>query len=142
MDYKVFIDTDVIIDFLIDRQSHVKSSSKIFDLCDKGAFKIFVSTLCISNVHYVTRKVLGEKKTRIVIEELLKIIEVLEVKKEDLQNAVKSDFRDFEDAIQHSVAIREKNIKTIITRNTKDYKKSKISVFTPDAFLKLLDYEE
>lgn len=73
---------------------------------------------------------------------MLEIIEILEVKKEDLKSALKCDFRNFEDAIQHSVATREKDIKTIIKRNTKDYKKSNISVFSPDTFLKLLDFEK
>lgn len=139
---KIFLDTDVIIDFLIDRQPHVVSASKIFDLADKKEIQVCTSVLSINNVHYIVRKFLGERKTREVIEEILEIVNVLSVSKEDVKNAIKSRFRDFEDAIQHSVAINDESINTIITRNTKDYKFSKISVFSPEDFVKLMNNEK
>jgi len=138
MGFKVFVDTDVIIDFLIDRQPHAIASSKIFDLCDKNQIKIFASSLCVNNVHYIVRKVIGDRKAREVIDELLDLMVILEVSELDLRNAVKSDFNDFEDAIQHSVALREEEIKAIVTRNTKHYKRSKVAVFTPDAFVAMI----
>ena len=142
MEFKIFVDSDVIIDFLIDRQPHVVSSSKIFDLCDKSLISIFTSSLCINNVHYVVKKIIGNKKAREVISELLDLIDVLDVSVDDLQSALKSDFKDFEDAIQHSVALKEKGLKSIVTRNTKDYKNSKIAIFTPDTFIKMLENEQ
>jgi len=142
MGFKIFVDSDVIIDLLIDRQPHAVSSSKIFDLCDKNLISIFTSSLCINNIHYVVKKVMGDKKAREVISELLDLIDVLDVSVGDLQSALKSDFKDFEDAIQHSVALKEKGVKSIITRNTKDYKNSKIAIFTPDTFMKMMENEQ
>lgn len=142
MGFKIFVDSDVIIDFLIDRQPHVVSSSKIFDLCDKSLISIFTSSLCINNVHYVVKKIIGDRKAREVISELLDLIDVLDVSVDDLQSALKSDFKDFEDAIQHSVALKEKGLKSIVTRNTKDYKNSKIAIFTPDTFIKMIENEQ
>ncbi len=141
MGFRIFVDTDVIIDFLIDRQPHAVSSSKIFELCEIGIFDICTSSLCVNNVHYIIKKVIGDVKAREVISELLDIIEVLGVTKVDILNALKSSFKDFEDAIQHSVAVNENSIKSIITRNTKDYKRSKISVFSPDIFIKMIKHE-
>lgn len=141
MESKIFVDTDVIIDFLIDRHPHVAAASVIFNLADKKKLKLCTSTLCINNVHYIIRKVIGNKKARTILSELLEIVDVLSVSKADIINAIKSDFKDFEDAIQHSVAMSGKRIKTIITRNTKDYKKSKLSVFNPDTFIKMIKNE-
>jgi len=142
LSFSIFIDTDVIIDFLIDRQPHAVSSSKIFELCENEIIEIFTSSLCINNVHYIIRRAIGEKKAREVITELLELIQVLRVNKADILNALKSDFKDFEDAIQHSVAVNEKSIKSIITRNTRDYRKSKMSVFAPDTFIKMVKNEQ
>ncbi|WP_341291186.1 type II toxin-antitoxin system VapC family toxin [Catalinimonas locisalis] len=133
-----FVDTDIIIDLLIDRKPFVTSSSKIFELADQGKIALCTSTLCINNVHYICKKVLGDKQTRQVIEDLMELLQVLDVTENDLRVALKSNFKDFEDAIQHAVATREASIKSIITRNVKDYKKSSISVFDPDDFLKIL----
>lgn len=141
MESKVFVDTDVIIDFLIDRQPYSQSATIIFDLADKKKLSISTSALCFNNIHYIVRKILGEVKTREVISELFEIVDVLSVSKVDLLNAIQSDIKDFKDAIQHSVAISDNSIKTIITRNTKDYKKSKISVFNSDTFIKMIKNE-
>jgi predicted nucleic acid-binding protein len=142
MGYKVFVDTDVIIDFLVDRQPHAVASSKIFDLCDLGIIEINTSTLCINNVHYIISKVVGDVKAREILSELMELIEVLGVGKPDILNALKSKFKDFEDAVQHSVAMCAEDIKSIITRNTKDYRKAEISVFSPDAFIRMIENEQ
>jgi predicted nucleic acid-binding protein len=133
---KVFIDTDVIIDFLIDRQPHANHSSKIFDLADRGKVEIYISALSVNNVHYVTRKILGSKKAKTVISELLKFVKTQGVGENDILEALTDDIKDFEDAIQHSSATRIEGIKAIITRNTKDYKNSRLAVFTPETYLK------
>ena len=138
---KIFLDTDVIIDFLIDRQPHAISASRIFDLADRRKLTICTSVVSINNIHYIVRKVLGEKKSREVIDELLEILEVLSVSNEDVKNAIKSKFKDFEDAVQYSVALKEKSIHAIITRNVKDYKSSDISVFNSDDFIKMIKNE-
>ena len=45
-------------------------------------------------------------------------------------------FFDFEDAIQYEIA-KENQQEIIITRNTKDFRKSDVPVFTPEEYLKL-----
>lgn len=134
---KIFVDTDVIIDLLVDRQPHADAASLIFDLAEKKKLQIHTSSLCLNNVHYIVRKELGDKRTRAIIGELLEIMEVLSVSGTNIQNAVNSEFKDFEDAIQHSVAIENKNISAIVTRNTKDYKKSQIPVFNTETYVKM-----
>jgi predicted nucleic acid-binding protein len=141
MAIKVFVDSDVIIDFLVDREPHAVSSSQLFNLGDSGLIELYTSTLSINNVHYIIRRLLGTNRSKEIILELLDLLEVLEVTKTDITSALKSDISDFEDAIQHSVAIKVDEINSIVTRNIKDYKRSKISVFSPDAFLKLIKKE-
>jgi len=55
-----------------------------------------------------------------------------------INNALESDFNDFEDAIQYFTAI-ENGMDCIITRNVDDYKKSIISVYTPTELLKQIE---
>jgi len=52
-----------------------------------------------------------------------------------IELALSSDFKDFEDCIQYFTATEE-NIKTLLTRNLKDYKTAEISVMTAGQFLK------
>jgi hypothetical protein len=61
--------------------------------------------------------------------------EMIDASKDMVVKSLQSDFYDFEDAIQYHTAISNKNIECIVTRNTKDYKKSKLPVMTPSEVL-------
>lgn len=49
--------------------------------------------------------------------------------------AVRSDFRDFEDAVQHFAALEAGSVDAIITRNTADFKHSLIRVCRASDYL-------
>ncbi len=130
---KIFIDSDI----LIDRQPFSESSTKIISLCSENKIKGFVTPIIIANIFYILRKSLNKNDLKIKLINLLKFIDIVESNKATVLNALYSDFNDFEDALQN-YAVENTEIKIIITRNVKDYKKSKLSVYTPDSFLKTL----
>ena len=57
--------------------------------------------------------------------------------KDVILQALNSDFKDFEDALQNYSAELDKEIDLIITRNIKDFKNSKLAVMTPDNYMKI-----
>ncbi|MFP9100804.1 PIN domain-containing protein [Flavobacterium sp. RHBU_24] len=132
----ILIDSDVIIDFLIDRHPFSEHAISIVALCEKQIIKGYITPLIIANAYYILRK--GNSHTAILdqIKRLLSIIDVAEINKDSILQALNSDFKDFEDALQNFSAERNGNISIIITRNVKDYKKSALAVFTPETFLK------
>ena len=132
---KYFVDTDVLLDLIADRQPFSDAASQLFDLSEQGRFVLCTSTLCLNNLHYVIRKMRGEKIARSAIAELMDMLDVLPVTKNNLSKSIDSPFADFEDAVQHQVAKSDSEVKSILTRNTKDFKKGKIAVFTPADFL-------
>ena len=78
---------------------------------------------------------MSEKSVRDLIPMLLKHIELIPVTEKVVLEAVKSEFKDFEDAVQHASALTESRIKYIITRNLKDFKKSQLQVMSPEEML-------
>jgi hypothetical protein len=68
---------------------------------------------------------------------LLNYIDIINVNKKTVLDSLYSEFTDFEDALQNYAA-ENTEIKIIVTRNLKDYKKSSLSVYTPESFLKTL----
>ncbi len=60
----------------------------------------------------------------------------------EIQSALSSSFKDFEDAIQHFAARAEGSISAIVTRNKADYSASGIPVLSPDEFLAKLDSQD
>ena len=131
----VFIDTDVIVDFLTDRKPFSLESAKIFSLIDQKKIKGCVSSLSFSNLYYVLRKFGTHKKVISSLQDLSELVDILKVDSDIVKSALTSDFKDFEDSIQYFAAQEHKNVDCIITRNIKDYKDSSLPVMTPEMFL-------
>jgi len=139
MEYKLFIDSDVIIDFFTDREPYVNPATEIFELNGQGTVKLYVSAISIINIYYVVRKFLGHRKTLEVVESLTEMTEIIGTTKTEIIQALKNDFSDYEDSVQYSSAKTIKGLDAIITRNIKDYRNSTIAVMTPLNFLKMKD---
>jgi predicted nucleic acid-binding protein len=135
---KILIDTDVILDFFFDRQPFSEDASKILSLCEAGQIKGFITPVMISNIYYLLRKIATHKKVIENLKKLLTIVDVARLSKETVLDALNSDFKDFEDALQNFAAKNEKDITIIVTRNIKDYKTSNLSIMTPEAYLKVV----
>jgi len=132
----LFIDTDVIIDFLIDRKPHSREAAVIFTLIEQKKIKGYASSLTFSNLYYLLRKIESHNKVKSKLESLSHIVRILKVDEQTIKDAISSDFPDFEDSIQYFSALDSKKIDVVITRNTKDYNKSDIPVMTPGDYLK------
>lgn len=135
---KIFIDSDVVIDFFTDRGPFGKPASELFELNEKGIVQLFVSAISINNIYYVIRKFLGHQHAIQVIEDIVEMATVVGTTKDEIIQALRNNFKDFEDSIQYSTAMTIVGIEAIITRNIKDYSNSAIAVFTPENFLKQL----
>jgi predicted nucleic acid-binding protein len=132
----VLIDTDVLLDFFFDRQPFAEYSTEVLNLCAEKKLKGYTTLVIISNVYYLLRKT---TKHTIVIEkikQLLNIIDIIKVDKRVVLNALNSEFKDFEDALQNFSALENGHIKIILTRNIKDFKKSELAVLSPELYLK------
>jgi predicted nucleic acid-binding protein len=133
---ELFIDTDVIIDFLIDRKPFSREAAIIFTLMEQKKIKGHTSSLTFSNLYYVLRK--GESHNKIIskLECLSKMLSILKVEEQTIKKSLASGFPDFEDSIQYFCAKENRKINAIITRNTKDFRNSEIPVMTPGDYLK------
>jgi|Laugresp1bdmlbsn_1035097.scaffolds.fasta_scaffold00393_6 predicted nucleic acid-binding protein len=131
---KLFIDTNVLIDFLDKRKPFFNDIAKISTLVEDNQFKLVASSISFVNAFYVLRK---KNENKLVIESLKRFRVICEVSSIDdlvIDKSLFSDFNDFEDAVQYYSAIHAK-CDILITRNEKDFKNSKIPVMTPNEFL-------
>lgn len=136
---RILIDTDVILDLFFDREPFSENAAKVLSLCEKKAVIGFVTPVIISNVYYLLSQKAKQEKVIEKLKILLTILEVLVIDKNTITVALNSGFNDFEDAMQNYSAELNGEIDMIITRNTKDYKKSKLGIMNPENFLKLVN---
>lgn len=99
----------------------------------KGELSLYISPLTYATAAYILRKHPVEK-LRILLANLCKLSHVTLVDERIVDNALTSEFKDFEDALQYYSALKE-NVDAIVTRNVKDFSLSKLPVMTPDEFL-------
>ena len=135
---QVFIDTNVILDFLADRIPFSEHASILFQLAKDCKINIHISALSINNTYYILRKVTSNNKALQLISEILEYTEVQDMSREIIRKAIKSGFKDFEDALQYHSAMEVGSIDVIITRNLKDFKKSELPVLSSETAVKLL----
>ncbi|MFO7825834.1 MAG: PIN domain-containing protein [Cyclobacterium sp.] len=133
---RIFLDSDVVIDFFTDREPFANPASEIFDLNERGQLQLFISAVSINNIYYIVRKYLDHKRAILIIEELTAMIQIAGTTRNEIIQALKNNFKDFEDSIQYSTALSIEGIEAILTRNVKDYLNSEIAVFTPENYLK------
>jgi len=136
---KVFIDSDIIIDYFYDRHPFSESASKVLNLCAYNKVVAFTSPLVVANVYYLLRKTAKHDKVIANLKGLLKYMSIINMNQKIVLKALNSDFIDFEDALQNFAAIESKHLDIIITRNVKDYKKSSLTIYTPESFLKIIN---
>jgi len=133
---KVLIDTDVILDFLFDRKPFSDDASKILSLCESKHIQGFVTSIMLSNIYYLLRKTAKHEKVTESLKMLMNILDIVTTDKTCVLDALNSEFKDFEDALQNFSAENDKEIKIVITRNIKDYKSSNLSIMEPEIYLK------
>jgi len=131
----VFIDTNVIIDLLLDRKPFSNDSAMLFTLAKNKKIELFICAISVNNVHYILKKILGDVEAREKILTLLNYLVVISVDERVLKSALISNIKDFEDAIQIYCADDISRISFIITRNIKDFKNSTKKVISPSDFL-------
>ncbi|MBN1650329.1 MAG: PIN domain-containing protein [Bacteroidales bacterium] len=136
---RILIDTDVILDFFFDRQPFSKDAALLLSLCENKQIEGYITPVIISNTCYLLRRIAKHEKVIEKLKLLVKITSVLDMNSQVVENALHSNFLDFEDALQNFSAQNKGTIDVIITRNVKDYKKSELGVFTPHNYLKLID---
>ena len=132
----ILIDTDVILDFFFDRLPFSESATQIFSLCESKKINGFVTPVICSNSYYLLRQTAQHNKVIEKLRQLITFMNILVMDKDVVLQALSSGFKDFEDALQNFAAIKSGNIDVIVTRNTKDYIRSKIGVMTPENYLK------
>lgn len=131
---KLLIDANILLDVLQNRKPYVQSSSVIWKLCETKKVEGYISTLTFANLVYVMRKELDPQKIQEILHTLCIIFNFVDLNPSDLSRAAELKWNDFEDAVQSVTAMRV-HADYIITRNVRDFVKSRVTAFTPAELL-------
>ena len=135
---KLFVDTNIVIDLISRREPFFEEAAELFSLADKHQVELSVSALTIANTSYVLLRQIDSNKAKSILRKLRLILNILPLNAKVLGLALNDDtFSDFEDGLQYFTAIEDEQ-DIIITRNLKDFKKSKLPTMTARQFIETI----
>lgn len=134
---RVFVDSAVILDFLLNRAPFAESAAVIFSLGERGKLSLLTSSLSFMNVHYIAGVATDRSRARSLALRLRSLLGLLPVTPKHVDAALASESRDIEDYVQYDVA-RDNHVDYLVTRNTDDYPREPSFVMTPTVFLDTL----
>lgn len=140
MAFRLFVDTNIYLDFLMHRGTEWLDAEKVLALAEKNAIEIYTSASCLLNLMYIMRSnKLTNKEIIIHTNGILTYSKLVNPDSATFQIALSTGFPDPEDAVQYYTALQIKGIDYFITSNIRDYKKasSQLPLLTARQFINL-----
>ena len=137
-DIDILIDTNIILDVVQEREPFKSVAKQIIALCIKKEINGFVTAHSLCDIFYILRKDKTISERLSLIANLCKYLTVISERQTDFEIiAEDKETKDLEDSLQ-MICAEKSNLDYIVTRNVKDFEKSKIPAIEPEAFLELL----
>lgn len=131
---KVFIDANVLLDLLLEREPWAKDAALLFSMADRRELELMCCSLSFSTAVYLMQRFKYSRKEIVSKLSIVKsICTITTVNGAVVDRMLQSDFDDLEDAIQYYSALAY-GAEVIVTRNTKDYSEARIPVVSPHDF--------
>jgi predicted nucleic acid-binding protein len=127
---KALIDTNVLVDGVFAREPFYSDAKRIFQLVRIGKIEGYVSVQSLKDIFYISGRSYKKVNSFRLIEDLMAFFHIIGVTDEDARMAIASKIEDFEDGLLAFSAARN-GIRSIITRNNKDYYNSDMVVINP-----------
>jgi len=132
---KVLIDSNVVLDVLLNRPAFLADSKAIFDFAEQRRITGYISASAVTDIFYLTDREFKDKEIVYrTIEKLTFLFSVIPVTETTITKALALRWHDFEDAVQY-MAAKENGIENIVTRNENDYKAAEINCMNPSDFI-------
>jgi predicted nucleic acid-binding protein len=128
------LDTNLVLDVLLDRQPFVVDSKAVWQACDDGKLTGYITATTLTTIYYIVEKTRDRPRAVAAIDTCLGAFEIGPVYRETLLAARTLNGPDFEDDVQMAVAVTS-FLDCIITRNIRDFQASPIKVYSPADFL-------
>jgi len=138
---RVLVDTNVVLDVLLDRRPFAQAATRIFALVEELRIEGFLCATTVTTVDYLLGQALAPATARDALQRLLDLFEIAPVNRPVLEQALRSGITDFEDAVVEQAG-RLVSVDAITTRNGKDFTKSTVPIFDPAELLSAVDSME
>jgi len=131
---RVLIDTNIVLDVLLDRAPWADAASQIWDACDSGRLAGYLPASALTDIFYIARRATNISTAQVAVGLCLATFALCPVDRPTPEQATTLQGGDFEDNVQIACAVLG-NCDAIVTRNPRDFAASPLPVRSPDELL-------
>lgn len=136
---KFFLDTNVLIDFILERPQFYQPAAMIMSYAMERKIKLCVSALTMVTANFicVERCKMPLETYRRKVDFLREFLEICSIDSTDIYNSHDVKWKDFEDGVQYYSAKRF-YADYVVTRNSKDFEEKDVEVISAEEACRLL----
>ena len=132
---RVYVDCNILIDWLLEREPYSLYAAKLIELTETGQIESFVSAVTLAITHYIIKRALNQKVADEFLKDALLLFRFCDISSDTITKAINNKYRDFEDDLHYQTAI-DQSIDYLITRNKKHFRQDGIEILDAEQFVK------
>lgn len=129
---KVLLDTNIVLDVLLERRPHTAASAAVWAAVEAGTAEGLLAAHAVTTVHYLVTKERGRTVAARTLRSLLKVLDVAPIDSQVIRDAVALGWPDFEDAVT-AAAAAQAGCDLLVTRDPRGFPRSPVLVLPPEA---------
>lgn len=139
----LLIDSNVILDYILEREPFFDMAEKILNLSDnRNDITLNVSASAVTDINYIAYRTLkNQNLVYNLVKKVLSMVKIATVSEKEIIDAINLNWKDFEDAVQYSVALSN-GMYAVVTRNMKGFSQSEVKIYTPEEFINFINAKE
>lgn len=134
---KILLDTNVILDVLLDREPHATVAAHLLSAIEEGQIVGYIGSTTVTTIHYLVSKAKGRAHAKEAVRGLLDLCEIAPVNRAVLEKALDFKLSDYEDAVLCAAATHV-GVDALITRNLRDFREVPLTIYSPEELRQLL----
>lgn len=123
-------DTNVILDLVLNRSGFAANATRLFQCIGETRLTGYMTASSVTDIYYISQREKDRVFAALAIRKLVSVLDVICVDGDTIRNALDSQVKDFEDAVQAQAA-QSVSLDYIVTRNTTDFHYSPVPAISP-----------
>lgn len=133
----ILIDTDTVLDLLLDRAPFSGDAVELFSRVERGDASALVCASTVTAIHRLVAEPPGASRARRHLRRLLSVVGIAPVTRTVLEAALGGELPDFEKEIVSEAAYHA-GARAIVTRDAREYQGSRVPAYLPVEILEIL----
>lgn len=137
MKRRLLVDTNVVLDVLLDRQPHADVSVALWAAIEEGRAEGYLAAHSITTIHYLIQKQKQALRPKQIVSLVVRVFRVAAIDAVVIEHALRLPMPDFEDAVT-AAAAEIFSCDFVVTRDPRGFRGSRVRALGPEAVLPML----